>query len=189
MSGLPPPGIELRVDALDDPTRELAWGETGEIRIKGPNVFKGYWNNEAETARSFVDGHFLTGDIGRIEQDGMMFLVDRKKDMILSGGFNVYPTVIESAIYEHPSVAEVIVVGVPDGYRGQSAKAFVTLREGAAPFTIEELRDFLADKLGRHELPVAVDFRETLPRTSVGKLSRKELAAEEVARTNHQPAS
>ncbi|WP_374223227.1 AMP-binding enzyme [Acidocella sp. C78] len=129
-----------------------------------------------------MDGHFLTGDVGYIDEDGMLFLVDRKKDMILSGGFNVYPTVIESAIYEHPDVAEVIVVGVPDDYRGQSAKAFITLKPGAAEFTIESLRDFLADKLGKHELPAALEFRETLPKTSVGKFSRKELAAEERAR-------
>ncbi|HQT60188.1 MAG TPA: AMP-binding protein [Acidiphilium sp.] len=178
-AGMPLPGIKLDVVALDDPSRVLPYGETGEIRIRSPNTFIGYWQNPEETARSFVDGHFLTGDVGYIDEDGMVFLVDRKKDMILSGGFNVYPTVIESAIYEHPDVAEVIVVGVPDDYRGQSAKAFITLKPGAAEFTIESLRDFLADKLGKHELPAALEFRETLPKTSVGKFSRKELAAEE----------
>lgn len=182
-AGMPLPGIELDVVSLDDPTRILPYGETGEIRIKSPNVFKGYWNNPEETAASFVNGHFLTGDIGRIDQDGMVFLVDRKKDMILSGGFNVYPTMIESAIYEHPAVAEAIAVGIPDPYRGQSAKAFVTLKPGAAEFSLEALRDFLADKLGRHEMPTALEFRDTLPKTSVGKFSRKELAAEAAGKT------
>ncbi|MEE3502477.1 dicarboxylate--CoA ligase PimA [Acidiphilium acidophilum] len=180
-AGMPLPGVKLDVVALDDPARVLPYGETGEIRIRSPNLFKGYWNAPEETERVFVDGHFLTGDVGYIDQDGMVFLVDRKKDMIISGGFNVYPTQIEQAIYEHPDVAEVIVVGVPDDYRGQSAKAFVTLKAHAASFTIEELRAFLADKLGRHEMPVAVEFRDSLPRTSVGKFSRKELAAEAAA--------
>jgi long-chain acyl-CoA synthetase len=184
-AGLPLPGIEIDVVALDDPARILPYGETGEIRIKGPNVFKGYWNAPEETAKSFVDGHFLTGDIGRIDEDGMVFLVDRKKDMILSGGFNVYPTVIESAIYEHPDIAEVIVVGVPDPYRGQSAKAFVTLKPGAPELTLDALRAFLADKLGRHEMPAALEIRDALPKTSVGKFSRKELAAEEQKKNIH----
>ena len=181
-AGMPLPGIKLDVVSLDDPTRILPYGETGEIRIKSPNVFKGYWNNPEETSRSFVDGHFLTGDIGWIDEDGMAFFVDRKKDMILSGGFNVYPTMIESAIYEHADIAEVIVVGIPDPYRGQSAKAFVTLKPGAAEFTLEALRDFLTDKLGKHEMPAALEFRDALPKTSVGKFSRKELAAEEAGK-------
>ncbi len=177
-AGMPLPRIKLDVVALDDATRVLPYGETGEIRIKSPNLFKGYWNNASENAKSFIDGHFLTGDVGYIDHDGMVFLVDRKKDMILSGGFNVYPTQIEQAIYEHPDVAEVIVVGIPDSYRGQSAKAFMTLKPGAAAFDIDALREFLADKLGRHEMPVALEIRDTLPKTSVGKFSRKELAAE-----------
>jgi long-chain acyl-CoA synthetase len=186
-AGMPLPRIKLDVVALDDPTRVLPYGETGEIRIKSPNLFKGYWQNPAENAKTFVDGHFLTGDIGLIDQDGMVFLVDRKKDMILSGGFNVYPTQIEQAIYEHPGVAEVIVVGIPDDYRGQSAKAFITLKPAAPAFDIRELREFLTDKLGRHEMPVALEIRDALPKTSVGKFSRKELAAE--ALVHHQQQS
>ncbi len=178
-AGVPLPGIELDVVALDDPALVLPYGETGEIRVKGPNVFKGYWNQPEETANAFVDGYFLTGDIGRIEPDGMVFLVDRKKDMILCGGFNVYPTIIEEAIYEHPDVAEVIVVGVPDAYRGQSAKAFITLKPGVPELTLDSLRGFLGDKLGRHEMPTALELRSVLPKTSVGKFSRKELAEEE----------
>ena len=104
--------------------------------------------------------------------------VDRKKDMIISGGFNVYPQMIEQAIYEHPAVNEVLVVGIPDSYRGESAKAFVSLRPGAEPFTLEALREFLRDKLGRHEMPAALEFRAALPRTPVGKLSKIELREE-----------
>ncbi len=176
--GLPLPGIEIRIVALDDPHAVLATGETGEIAIRGPNIFRGYWQKPEANAREFVDGYYLTGDIGRLDEHGLVHLVDRKKDMIISGGFNVYPTMIEAAIYEHPDVEECIVIGIPDEYRGQAAKAFVKLREGAAPFTLDELRDFLASRIGRHEMPAALELREALPRTPVGKLSKKELQAE-----------
>ena len=177
--GLMLPGIELDVVALDDPTRVLGVGETGEIRIKGPNVTKGYWNREAEKADAFVGDRFLTGDIGYMDADGYFYLVDRKKDMIISGGFNVYPQMIEQAIYEHPAVQEVIVLGIPDQYRGEAAKAFVTLKAGAASFTLEQLREFLTGKIGKHELPTELEFRDQLPRTPVGKLSRHELRSQQ----------
>jgi long-chain acyl-CoA synthetase len=173
--GLMLPGIEMDVVSLEDPTKVLATGEVGEIRIRGPNVTKGYWNRPKETAEAFVGDRFLTGDIGYMDADGYFYLVDRKKDMIISGGFNVYPQMIEQAIYTHPAVHEVIVIGIPDDYRGEAAKAFIKLRDGANPFTLEELRTFLTGKLGKHELPVALEFVEQLPRTSVGKLSRHEL--------------
>ena len=185
--GLPQPGILMDIVALDDPRRRLSPGEKGEIRIKGPNVTQGYWNAPQETAAAFVDGYLLTGDIGYMDEDGYFYLVDRKKDLIISGGFNVYPRSIEEAIYEHPAVAEVIVIGVPDSYRGEAAKAFVRLKPGAASFTLEELRTFLADKLGRHEMPAHLEFRDALPRTAVGKLSKKELVAEE--RQKMQPVA
>jgi long-chain acyl-CoA synthetase len=179
--GLMLPGIELDVVALDDPKKVLPVGEVGEIRIRGPNVTKGYWNRPTETAEAFVGDRFLTGDIGYMDADGYFYLVDRKKDMIISGGFNVYPQMIEQAIYTHPAVHEVIVIGIPDDYRGEAAKAFVKLRAGATPFTLEELKEFLTGKLGKHEIPAALDFVDELPRTSVGKLSRHELR-------NQQPA-
>src|SRR5579871_1854530 len=177
------PAVEMDVVSLEDPTKVLANGEVGEIRIRGPNVTKGYWNKPKETAEAFVGDRFLTGDIGYMDDDGYFFLVDRKKDMIISGGFNVYPQMIEQAIYTHPSVHEVIVIGIPDAYRGEAAKAFVKLRDGAAPFTVDELRTFLTGKLGKHELPAAVEFVAELPRTPVGKLSRHELRQQ----TNTQP--
>ena len=176
--GVPMPGIEMDVAALDEPSRPLPPGEIGELRIRGPNVTPGYWNRPEETAAAFVDGFFLTGDIGRMDADGSFTIVDRKKDMIISGGFNVYPRAIEDAIHEHPAVQEAAVIGVPDPYRGQAAKAYVVLREGAPPFTLEDLRGFLADKLGRHELPAALELRASLPHTPVGKLAKRELLAE-----------
>jgi long-chain acyl-CoA synthetase len=187
--GLMLPGIEMDVVALDDPTRTLPSGEVGEIRIRGPNVTKGYWNRPQETAQAFVGDRFLTGDIGYMDSDGYFYLVDRKKDMIISGGFNVYPQMIEQAIYEHPAVQEVIVIGIPDDYRGEAAKAFVKLRAGAIPFTLEELKTFLTGKLGKHEIPTALDFVDELPRTSVGKLSRHELRNQQpLQQPSQQPA-
>jgi long-chain acyl-CoA synthetase len=177
--GLPLPGITIEIVALSDPRRRLGPGEKGEMRCKGPNVTKGYWNRPEETAAAFVDGYLLTGDIGYMDEDGYFYLVDRKKDMIISGGFNVYPRTIEEAIYEHPSVAEVSVIGVPDGYRGEAAKAFVRLKAGAARFTLDALRAFLADKVGRHELPTQLEFRDSLPKTAVGKLSKRDLVEQE----------
>jgi long-chain acyl-CoA synthetase len=179
--GLMLPGIEIDVVSLDDPKQVMPVGEVGEIRIRGPNVTKGYWNRPKETAEAFVGDRFLTGDIGYMDADGYFYLVDRKKDMIISGGFNVYPQMIEQAIYTHPAVQEVTVIGIPDDYRGEAAKAFIKLRAGAIPFTLEELRAFLTGKLGKHELPAALDFVEELPRTPVGKLSRHELRQQQPA--------
>ena len=143
---------------------------------------QGYWNRPEENQKVFSDGGFLTGDVGYMDENGFVFVVDRKKDMIISGGFNVYPRAIEDAIYEHPDVEEVIVIGIPDAYRGEAAKAFVKLKRGAAPLTLDALREFLADKVGRHEMPAALEIRDALPRTGVGKLSKKELIEEERAK-------
>jgi long-chain acyl-CoA synthetase len=187
--GLMLPGIEMDVVALDDPKQLMPVGQVGEIRIRGPNVTKGYWNGPAETAEAFVGDHFLTGDIGYMDNDGYFYLVDRKKDMIISGGFNVYPQMIEQAIYEHPAVHEVIVIGIPDDYRGEAAKAFVKLRVGSVSFALDELKAFLAGKLGKHEIPAALEFVDELPRTSVGKLSRHELRNQHPAPKQTQLAS
>jgi len=173
--GLMLPGIEMDVVSLGDPKQLMPTGEVGEIRIRGPNVTKGYWNQPKETAEAFVGDRFLTGDIGYMDVDGYFYLVDRKKDMIISGGFNVYPQMIEQAIYTHPAVQEVIVIGISDDYRGEAAKAFIKLRADAKPFTLDELKAHLAGKLGKHEIPAALDFVDELPRTPVGKLSRHEL--------------
>lgn len=179
--GIPLPGLSMRIVAMDAPGPALAPGAVGEIAIRGPNVFKGYLNDEAGTKAAFHDGWFLTGDMGRMDERGLFEIVDRRKNMIISSGFNVYPAAVENAVYEHPAVEEVIVIGVPDAYRGQSAKAYVKLKAGAAPFTLDELTAFLADRLGRHEMPRALEFRAALPRSPVGKLLPKVLMAEVAA--------
>ena len=176
--GLPMPGVELDIVDIEDGSRVLPQGETGELRVRGLNVTSGYFERPEETAKAMIGDRLLTGDIGFMDEDGYFFIVDRKKDMIISGGFNVYPQMIEQAIYEHEDVAECLVVGVPDGYRGEAAKAFLTLKPGAEPFDIETLRAFLADRLGRHELPAFLEIRDALPRTSVGKLSKASLREE-----------
>ena len=179
--GLPLPAVDMAILSTDD-RRKLPAGEVGEIAIRGPNVFAGYWNQPEETARSFHDGWFLTGDMGWMDADGYFTLVDRRKNMIISGGFNVYPAALEQAIYEHPDVAECLVIGIPDAYRGQAAKAFVALRAGRAPFTLEALQEFLRERVGRHEMPRALEFRDALPRSTVGKLLASVLRDEEAAK-------
>jgi long-chain acyl-CoA synthetase len=177
---MPLPCIELKFEALGKPGQDAVPGEPGEMCIRGPNVMKGYWKNEAATRESMTaDGYFRSGDIAYMDSDGFVFIVDRSKDMLLCGGFNVYPRVLEEAIYEHPAVAEVCVIGIPDAYRGQSPKAFVALKPGAAPFTIDGLKAFLKDRLGKHEMVQELEIRTELPKTPIGKLSKKDLVDEE----------
>ncbi len=180
--GVPLPRVEMCIYDAETSTTPLATGEKGEICIKGPNVMKGYWQRPDATAEAFnADGFFRSGDSGYIDEDGFVFLIDRIKDMILCSGFNVYPRNIEEAIYQHPDVEEVIVIGVADAKRGQSPKAFIKLKAGAPAMTIEQLQGFLDERLGRHEMVRAMELRDALPKTPVGKLSKKELYAEEQA--------
>jgi long-chain acyl-CoA synthetase len=174
--GIPIPGITMKFVDVVNPEREVAPGERGEICVKGPNVMKGYWRKPEETANAMTaDGFFRTGDVGIMDEDGFVFIVDRTKDMLLCGGFNVYPRNIEEAIYQHPSVEEVSVIGVPDSYRGETPKAFVKLKAGAAPLTLDDLKAFLKDRLGKHEMIGALEIRADLPKTPVGKISKKDL--------------
>ncbi|HJQ61124.1 MAG TPA: long-chain fatty acid--CoA ligase [Vineibacter sp.] len=178
--GIPLPGITIRMLDLEDASRYVPLGERGELCIRGPNVMKGYWNRPEATADvTTFDGMLRTGDVAYMDDDGFVFIVDRTKDMILCSGFNVYPRNLEEAIQQHPSVFEVCVIGIPDEYRGQSPKAFVALKPGTVPFTLPELQGFLKDKLGKHEMVQALDIRAELPKTPVGKLSKKELYEEE----------
>ncbi len=172
------PGTIVEIRDPDHPTNVLPIGERGEVCVRGPQVMAGYLNRPEETARAFVDGALRTGDIGYLDEDGYLFLVDRIKDLILSGGYNVYPRAIEDAAYRHPAIEEAIAIGIPDAYRGQSPKLFVKLRAGQQ-VTPEEIKTFLASFLSKIEMPRIVEIREQLPKTQVGKLSKKELAEEE----------
>ena len=179
--GLPMPGTVIEVRSLTDVKKVLPQGERGEICVRGPQVMAGYWNRPDETEHVMVNGALRTGDVGYVDEDGFVFVVDRLKDVIICGGYNVYPRNVEEALYHHPAVAEVAVIGIPDEYRGQAPKAFVKLKEGQTA-TPEELKTFLVDHLSRLEMPKHIEIRRELPRTMVGKLSKKELVAEEKAR-------
>ena len=179
--GLPVPGTEIIITDREDPRKMMPLGEPGEICVRGPQLMAGYWQQPEATAETIVEGRLRTGDVGYMDEDGYTFIIDRIKDLILVSGFNVYPRHVEEAIYQHPEVSEVTVIGVPDQYQGEAVKAFVVLKPGGT-LTEGKLSAFLEDKLGKHELPREIEFREQLPRTMVGKLSKKELVAEELAR-------
>lgn len=190
-AGLPVIGTVIEIRDLDDPTRIMATGERGEVCARGPQIMNGYWNRPQETEATMIDGMLRTGDIGYLDEDGYLYLVDRIKDLILCSGYNVYPRVIEDALYRHPDVVETSVIGLPDHYRGEVPKAFVALRADATA-TEAELGIFLAGQVSRIEMPREIEIRASLPRTLVGKLSKKELVAEEAAKralATGQPAS
>jgi long-chain acyl-CoA synthetase len=175
--GIPLPGTRLSIRSLDDPSEEVSLGENGEICIAGPQVMKGYWQRPKETA-DVMAGEFLrTGDVGYMDVEGYTFIVDRIKDIIICSGFNVYPRVVEEAIYQFPGVEEVTVVGIPDNYRGEAPKAFVKLRPGTTA-SKQDILKFLEPKLSKIEMPSEIEFRDVLPKTMIGKLSKKELRAE-----------
>lgn len=176
--GLPLPGTIIEIHDLDDRNKVLGTGEKGEVCVIGPQVMAGYRQQPEATARDIVNGCLHTGDVGYMDEQGYTFLIDRIKDLILCGGYNVYPRVVEEAVYLHPAVEEVTVIGVPDAYRGQAPKAFIKLRDGQS-LTAEELSAFLKDKLSPIEMPDHLEFRSQLPKTMIGKLSKKELAEEE----------
>ena len=180
--GLPIPGVRAEIRSLEDPSRVLPTGEKGELCVAGPHVMKGYWNRPEETAAVLgADGFLRTGDVGIMGADGYVTLVDRIKDLILVSGFNVYPRTIEEALYRHPDVAAVTVVGMPDEYRGEAPAAFVEPRSGAL-LTPDALREFLKDKLSPVEMPRLIEVRKALPRSNVGKLTKTELRAEVLGR-------
>ena len=181
-AGIPFPGTTIEIRDPEAPHALLEPGLVGEICARGPQVMAGYWNRPDETAKVFTpDGALRTGDLGRLDEDGYLFIVDRMKDLIICSGYNVYPRVIEEALYEHPAVAEAVVIAVPDPYRGQAPKAFVALKAGQSA-TPEELAAFLVDKVSKIEAPKAIEIRPSLPRTLIGKLSKKELVEEEAAK-------
>ena len=185
--GQPIPATDIRL--VDVESGEVVpLGERGELQVKGPQVMLGYYNDPDATRNAFMDGWLRTGDIGLLDEDGYVFLVDRIKDLILCSGFNVYPRTIEEAAMHHPAVEEVNVIGVPDEYRGEAPVAFVKLKEGQS-VTDAELKKFLGETLNKIEMPKEIIFKDQLPKTLIGKLSKKELREEYAARkTNHEPA-
>lgn len=181
--GQPLPGTRIKLLDREDPARSAPPGEPGEVAISGPQVMRGYWHNPDADKDVFVLGYMRTGDVGIIDADGYVTIVDRIKDMIAVGGFKVFPSTVEAALYKHPAVREALVIGIPDQYHGEMPKAFVTLRPDAPEKPDgAQLMAWLNPQLGKHERVAAVEIRHSLPKTLVGKLSRKELVAEEQAK-------
>ena len=179
--GIPWPDTDSKIVDLEDPSKDLPQGAVGELAIRGPQVMKGYWNKPDETAKVLHDGWLLTGDIGRMDEDGYFYIVDRMMDMILCSGFNVYPREVEEVLYEHPAVQEAAAIGVADPYRGESVKAYIVLKPGMTA-TAEEIIAFCKDKLAPFKVPKQVAFEKELPKTMVGKVLRRELKEREAAK-------
>jgi long-chain acyl-CoA synthetase len=179
--GLPMPDTDVKLMDIEGGTKEVPIGEPGELCVQGPQVMKGYWNKPEETAKTIRDGWLHTGDVAVMDADGYFRIVDRLKEMIISGGYNIYPREIEEVLYQHPAVLEAAAIGVADSYRGESAKAFVVLKTGQKA-TADELIAFCKQNLAPYKVPRAIEFREALPKTMIGKILRRELAAEEKAK-------
>ena len=185
--GMPIPDTLARVADPDDPSRTMPVGERGELALAGPQVMKGYWNQPDETAQVLLDGWLLTGDMAVMDEEGYFSIVDRKKELIIAGGYNIYPREVEEVLYEHPKILEVCVAGIPDSYRGEIVKAFVVLRSGEQASS-DEIREFAKTRLAAYKVPRVVEFRDELPKTMIGKVLRRALIEEELARQAEQKA-
>jgi long-chain acyl-CoA synthetase len=185
--GVPVSDTDAKIVDLEEGQRDLAVGEEGELVIRGPQVMAGYWKRPDETAQMIRDGWLFTGDIAKMDADGFFFIVGRKKDMIIAGGYNIYPREIDEILYEHPKVLEAAAVGVPDPHRGETVKAFVVVKPGET-LTEAEVVDFCRARLAAYKVPRSVEFRDELPKSTIGKILRRVLRDEEVARTAHAVA-
>jgi long-chain acyl-CoA synthetase len=179
--GLPVPDTDIKIVDLVDGTREMPVGEPGEVLVKGPQVTSGYYQMPEETAMAIRDGWLYTGDIGTMDAEGYFYIVDRKKDLVIAGGYNIYPREIDEVLFEHPKILEACAVGIPDPYRGETIKAFVVLKPGQT-LTEEEVIKYCGEKLARYKVPRMVEFVGSLPKSGVGKILRKELRAMELAK-------
>jgi long-chain acyl-CoA synthetase len=182
--GVPWPNTEVRIVSMDDGI-DMPVGEIGEIIIKGPQVMKGYWNRPEATEVTIKDGWLYTGDLGYMDDKGYFYVVDRKKDMIIAGGYNIYPREIEEVLYEHPDVLEAVAAGIPDPYRGETVKAYVVLKEGSK-VTSDELNQYARKYLAAYKAPRLYEFREELPKTAVGKILRRALVEEEMRKIEEE---
>jgi long-chain acyl-CoA synthetase len=175
--GLPLPGIDCKIVDPEEGVNELGVNEIGELIIKGPSIMKGYWNMPTETANTLRENWLYTGDIARMDEDGYFYIEDRKKDMIIAGGYNVYPREVEEVLARHPAVLEVSVAGVPDAKRGETVKAWVVKKPGDNT-TAEEIIEWSKDQLAKYKYPRTIEFRDELPKTTVGKILKRELVKE-----------
>jgi len=179
--GVPVTDTDCRIVDLETGTKDLPLGESGEILLKGPQLTKGYYKKPEETAEAIRDGWFYTGDIGYMDKEGYLFIVDRKKDMIIAGGYNIYPRDIDEVLYEHPKIQEACAVGLPDAYRGETVKAFIVIKPGET-LTEEEVVSYCKEKLAAYKVPKLVEFMEDLPKSIIGKVLRRKLKEMEMER-------
>jgi long-chain acyl-CoA synthetase len=180
--GIPFIDNDVRLVDLQEGIHDVPKGEPGEIIMKGPIIMQGYWNNPKETAGQLKDGWLYTGDIAVQDEDDYFFIVDRKKDMIIAGGFNIYPREIDEVLFQHPKIQEAVSVGIADPYRGETVKAYIVLKKGEKA-TAEEIIAFCREKLAAYKVPKLVEFRESLPKSAIGKVLRKVLREEEEAKS------
>lgn len=180
--GVPIPGTDARVVDLVNSTDDVDPGQPGELLVRGPQVMQGYWNRHEETAEGLIDGWLHTGDIVRVDERGYFFVVDRKKEVVIASGYNIYPREIEEVLYGHPDVVEAVVIGVPDEYRGETVKAFVVARTNSA-LAADELVEYCRHQLAPYKVPKVVEFRDALPKSSIGKLLKRKLIEEERAKS------
>ncbi|GIP52489.1 AMP-binding protein [Paenibacillus vini] len=185
--GIPFPDTDAKI-VQPDTLEEVPLGEIGELAVKGPQVMKGYWNQPEETYKCLKDGWLLTGDLGRMDEDGYFYILDRRKDLIIAGGYNIYPREVEEVLFEHPDVEEAIVAGIFDPYRGETVKAYIVPRAGAVP-DADELKQWCKEKLAAYKVPKVYEFRYSLPKTLAGKVLRRKLIEEEAARNNSEQDS
>lgn len=181
--GVPLPGMDAKLMDLETGEKEVPQGEPGELIVKGPLTMQEYWENPEKTADELKDGWMYTGDIATMDEEGYFFIVDRKKDMIIAGGYNIYPRDIDEVLYQFPKILDAVSVGIPDEYRGETVKAFVVLKDGESA-TEEEIINFCKEKLAIYKVPKRVEFRDELPKSAVGKILRKVLRDEEMAKAN-----
>jgi len=184
--GVPFPDTDCRIVDVETGTKDLPLGQSGEIILKGPQQMMGYYKKPEETAEAVRDGWFHTGDIGYMDDEGYLYIVDRKKDMIIAGGFNIYPREIDEILYEHPKIKEACAVGLPDPYRGETVKAFIALKDGET-MTADEVIAYCREKLTGYKVPKTVEFMDELPKSVIGKVLRKKLREMEAERSKKQP--
>ncbi|MGD2271114.1 MAG: AMP-binding protein, partial [Desulfobacterales bacterium] len=179
--GIPLPDTDVKIVDAANPDKKLAIGEIGEIAVKGPQVMMGYYKKPEETAAVLQEGWLHTGDIGKFDPDGYLTIVDRKKDMIIAGGYNIYPVEIDDVLFDHPKVLEACAIGIPDDYRGETVKAFIVAKEGEA-LTETEVISYCREKLAAYKVPQMIEFMDELPKSAVGKILRRELREMELQR-------
>jgi long-chain acyl-CoA synthetase len=181
--GLPLPDVDCKIVDVADGVTEMPVGQAGELCIRAPEVMRGYWNRADETRAVLQDGWLHTGDIAKADEDGYFFIVDRKKDMIISGGYNIYPRDVEEVLFAHPKIKEAAVAGIPDPKWGETVTAFVVLKDGETA-TPEEVREYCRERMAAYKVPSVIEFRETLPKTLVGKVLRRVLTEEARKKAN-----